>query len=254
MLAREKAADVTMRPYNNLLRRLSAGDFALIAPHLALENAAAGDLLYNPGDDVQVVHFPCGASLVSYLVSNEDGRDVETILVGREGAVGGIVSEGYLPAYTRIIVKFGGPFVRLHVSKLDAAKLNSKTLRNVFARYADCMLAQIFQSTACNAIHSIEQRTAKWITAAMERIDDPEAVQLTHEQLATLLGVGRSYASRVLQTFKTEGVLETRRGWIVVRNRDALKMRSCLCNESVKTHFEEALQAVWRAVEAGVDR
>ena len=105
------------------------------------------------------------------MVTNEDGRDVETILVGREGAVGGIVSEGYLPAYTRIIVKFGGPFVRLGVGKLDAAKTDPRTLRNVFARYADCMLAQIFQSTACNAIHSIEQRTAKWIVSAMERTD-----------------------------------------------------------------------------------
>ena len=159
--------------------------------------------------------------------------------------MGGIVSEGYLPAYTRIVVKFGGPFLRLHVSKLDAAKTYSKTLRNVFARYADCMLSQIFQSTACNAIHSIEQRTAKWIIAAMERTDDPDAVPLTHEQLATLLGVGRSYASRVIQTFKAEGVLETRRGWIVVRNHELLKSRSCLCNESVKFHFEEVLRGVY---------
>jgi Crp-like helix-turn-helix domain len=235
------------RPFNNLLRRLSAKDFALIAPHLTPEEAVAGDLLYNPGDDVEVVHFPCGPGLASYLVPNEDGRDVETILVGREGAVGGIVSHGYLPAYTRILVKFGGPFVRLHVRKLEAAKTESATLRNVFARYADCMLAQMFQSTACNAIHSIEQRTAKWIISAMERTDGDNTVPLTHEQLATLLGVGRSYTSRVIQTFKAEGVLETRRGSILVRNREALRMRACLCNESVKNHFEEVLRGVYPA-------
>ena len=171
-------------------------------------------------------------------------RSVETILVGREGAVGGIVSQGYLPAYTRIMVKFGGPFVRLRVAKLEAAKLKSQTLRNVFARYADCMLAQMFQSTACNAIHSIEQRTAKWIVSAMERTDG-DTVPLTHEQLATLLGVGRSYASRVIQTFKAEGVLETRRGSILVRNPDALRLRACQCNESVKNHFEEVLRGVY---------
>ena len=240
------------RPFNNLLRRLSASDFALIGPHLAREEAAANDLLYNPGDDVEIVHFPCGPSLATYLVSNEDGRDVETILVGREGAVGGIVSEGYLPAYTRIMVKFGGPFVRLHVGKLDAAKTKSATLRNVFARYADCMLAQIFQSTACNAIHSIEQRTAKWIISAMERTDDTDTVPLTHEQLATMLGVGRSYVSRVIQTFKAEGVLETRRGSILVRDREALRIRACLCNESVKNHFEEVLRGVYPSEEAVV--
>jgi DNA-binding transcriptional regulator YhcF (GntR family) len=238
------------RPYNNLLRHLSAGDYALIAPYLANWEAQPNDLLYNPGDDVEIVHFPCGPALASYLVPSEDGRDVETILVGREGAVGGVVSQGYLPAYTRITVKFGGPFARLHVSRLQAAKAKSPTLQSVFARYADCMLAQIFQSTACNAIHSIEQRTAKWIIATMERTNGEDAVPLTHEQLATLLGVGRSYISRVMQTFKAEGVLETRRGSILVRNRAALRRRACLCNESVKHHFEEVLRGVYPTEEA----
>jgi hypothetical protein len=237
-------------PFNNLLRRLSVKDFALIAPHLVEEQAQPGELLYNPGDDVDTVHFPCGPSLASFLVTNEDGRDVETILVGREGAVGGIVSQGFLPAYTRIMVKFGGPFAHLPIGKLEAAKTRSATLRNVFARYADCMLAQIFQSTACNAIHSIEQRTAKWILSAMERTNGNNVVPLTHEQLATLLGVGRSYTSRVMQTFKAEGVLETHRGSIVIRDREALRIRACLCDESVKNHFEEVLSGVYPTEEA----
>ena len=120
-----------------------------------------------------------------------------------------------------------------------------------FARYADCMLAQIFQSTACNAIHSIEQRTAKWIVSAMERTDDNNTVPLTHEQLATLLGVGRSYTSRVIQAFKAEDILETRRGSILVRNPEALKARSCLCNEAVKGHFDEVLRGVYPDPEKG---
>jgi hypothetical protein len=91
---RPNAPDDIGRSFNNLLSRLSASDFDLIAPHLAREVAKANDLLYNPGDDVEIVHFPCGPSLVSFIVPSEDGRDVETILVGREGAVGGIVSEG----------------------------------------------------------------------------------------------------------------------------------------------------------------
>ena len=239
------------RPFNNLLRRLSNADYMLVAPHLAAADAHPNDLLYNPGDDVEIVHFPCGPSLVSYLVPSEDGRDVETILIGREGAVGGIVSQGFLPAYTRITVKFAGPFMRLPVAKLDAAKKMSATLNGIFARYADCLMAQMFQSTACNAIHSIEQRTAKWIISAMERTDGDDIVPLTHEQLATLLGVGRSYTSRVIQTFKAEGILETRRGSILVRGPDALKVRSCLCNEAVKAHFEEVLRGVYPDPEKG---
>ncbi|MBN8992589.1 MAG: Crp/Fnr family transcriptional regulator [Rhizobiales bacterium] len=239
------------RPFNNLLRRLNDADFALIAPHLTEVDGNPSDVLYSPGDNVEIVHFPCGPSLVSYLVANEDGRDVETILIGREGAVGGIVSQGFLPAYTRIMVKFAGPFARLPVSKLDAAKAKSVSLSNIFARYADCLLAQMFQSTACNAIHSIEQRTAKWIMSAMERTDGEDVVPLTHEQLATLLGVGRSYASRVIQTFKAEGILETRRGSFLVRNPEQLKIRSCLCNEAVKGHFEEVLRGVYPDPEIG---
>src|SRR5579872_4168763 len=119
------------RPHNNLLRRLNDSDFALIAPHLSQGESVSDDLLYDPGDDVDTVHFPCGASLASYLVPNEDGRDVETILVGREGAVGGIVSQGFLPAYTRITVKFAGPFVRLPIGRLDTAKLASPSIRNI---------------------------------------------------------------------------------------------------------------------------
>jgi Crp-like helix-turn-helix protein len=237
------------RPYNNLLRRLSDADFRLIDSGLDTAAGESDDLLYSPGDDVEIVHFPCGHSLASYLVPNEDGRDVETILVGREGAVGGIVSHGFLPAYTRIMVKVGGPFVRLRVAKLEAAKAKSQSLRNLFARYADCMLAQVFQSTACNAIHSIEQRTAKWIISAMERTDS-DLVPLTHEQLSAMLGVGRSYTSRVIQTFKAEGVLETRRGAILVRNRDALAIRACLCNDAIKKHFEEVLRGVYPTEEA----
>ena len=248
---RDAAAEVNDRPHNNLLRRLNRADFAAIEPHLSQVTAAANELLYSPGDDVDVVHFPCGPALATYLVANEDGRDVETILVGREGAVGGIVSQGFLPAYTRIVVKFAGPFVKLPINRLEVAKLASATLRNVFARYADCLLAQIFQSTACNAIHSIEQRAAKWIVSAMERTDNDATVPLTHEQLATLLGVGRSYASRVLQTLKAEGILETRRGSILVRDRTALQARACLCNEQVKGHFEEVLRGVYPTEEPG---
>lgn len=231
-------------PISNLLRALRPGDYALVAPHLDMAERKAGEMLYKPGDNVATVYFPCGPSLISYQVTNEDGRDVETILIGREGAVGGIVSSGHLPAYCRIIVKFGGPFAMMPVSQLELAKKTSPSLRYLFARYADCLLAQMFQATACNAIHSIEQRTAKWIISAMDRTGD-HLVPLTHDELASMLGVGRSYTSRVIQTFKNDGILETGRGTLTVRDRDALYARSCQCNESVKAHFDEVLRGVY---------
>jgi Crp-like helix-turn-helix domain len=232
------------RPFNNLLSAQRAEDYALIAPHLELWQSEADELLYNPGDNVGTVYFPCGASLASLLVTNRDGHDVETVLIGREGAVGGVVSCGNLPAYCRIVVKHRGPFARLSINNLEAAKAKSSALLYMFARYADCLLAQMLQSIACNAIHSIEQRSAKWIISTMERTGG-HVVPLTQEQLAGLLGVGRSYTSRVIQTFKAEGMLETRRGLISIHNSAALQARSWLCNESVKTHFDEVLRGVY---------
>lgn len=241
----EPATHAGDRPFaSNLLRALRPSDYALLAPHLELSTRAAGELLYTPGDNVATVHFPGGPSLVSFLVTNACGRDVETILIGREGAVGGIVSSGHLPAYCRVTVKFGGPFASMPVGKLEAVKAQSPSLRGLFTRYADCLLAQVFQSTACNAIHSIEQRTAKWILSAMERTGN-HTVPLTHHELASLLGVGRSYASRVIQAFKSDGLLETRRGALLVPDRGALEARSCLCNDSVKAHFDDVLRGVY---------
>ena len=232
------------RPANHLLRHLSDGDYALVAAHLEYGELAADHTLYNPGDDTDVAYFPCGASLASQVVTIEDGREVEAILVGCEGAVGGIVSRGFLPAYSRSVVKFGGPFVRLSVEKLEAATLQSPSLRDTFTRYATCLLAQLLQSTACNAVHSIEQRAAKWIGSTMERIGG-NLVPLTHEQLATMLGVGRSYASRVILALKQEGVIETRRGAILVRNRAALARRSCRCDAAVALHFADVMGGVY---------
>ena len=231
-------------PANDLLRHLSEHDFALLEPHLEYVELPSNQVLYNPGDDVDVAYFPCGPSLASHIVSIEDGREVEAILIGREGAVGALVCRGYLPAYSRAVVKFGGPFVRMSVEKLEAAKLRSPSLRDAFTRYATCLVAQLLQSTACNAVHSIEQRAAKWISSTMERIGG-NLVPLTHEQLATMLGVGRSYASRVILALKEEGIVETRRGAILVRNRAALIRRSCRCDASVVAHFHDVLNNIY---------
>jgi DNA-binding transcriptional regulator YhcF (GntR family) len=232
------------RPNNNLLRAMRESDYRLIAPHLAPAQASVNDVLYNPGDNVELVHFPCGPSMVSFLIGSEEGRDVETVLVGREGAIGGVVSQGHLPAYSRIVVKFGGEFAVLRVAELEDAKKESATLRHFFARYADCLVAQILQATACNAIHSIEQRAAKWIVAAIERTGN-DIVPFTHEELAAILGAGRSHTTRVLRSLRSEGLIETRRGSLIVNDHSSLKLFACHCNELVKMHFEEVLRGVY---------
>jgi CRP-like cAMP-binding protein len=132
----------------------------------------------------------------------------------------------------------------MEAAALEDAKMHSLSLRHLFARYADCMVAQIFQAVACNAAHTIEQRTAKWLNAAIVRTAEHE-VPLTQEQLAAMLGVGRSYISRVIRSLKERGILDTKRGRLCVRDEAALNALSCHCNESVKKHFDEVLSGVY---------
>ncbi|WP_411032781.1 Crp/Fnr family transcriptional regulator [Shinella sp. BYT-45] len=236
---------------NNLLRALRADDWAIIGPRLEDWSAPSGTVLHQPGDTVRFAFFPRGASLISYLVVFEDGRAIETALVGREGAVGGIVSHGRLPAYSRAEVQRGGTFFRIDLHHLEEAKARSLTLRYLFARYADCLMAQVFQSVACNAAHSIEQRTAKWLLAAVERTGTDDQA-LTQEQLAAMLGVGRSYLSRVIQDLRQRDVVETRRGRIRVSDVDGLRALACECNDAVSRHFDDVLKGVYPAEENGV--
>jgi len=236
---------------NNLLRALRLDDWAILEPRLEEWSAPTGVILHAPGDTVRFAYFPRGSSLISYLVVLGDGRAIETALVGREGAVGGIVSQGRLPAYARAEVQLGGSFFRIDLHRLEEAKARSPTLRYLFARYADCLMAQVFQSVACNAAHSIEQRTAKWLVAALERTG-AEDVALTQEQLAAMLGVGRSYLSRVIQDLRHRRVIETRRGRICVRDVGGLRALACECNNCVAKHFDAVLKGVYPAEEKGL--
>jgi hypothetical protein len=239
-----RVEDAAAQSGNNLLRALRPADAAILNPLLEPWIGGNGEIIHEPGDPVRCVYFPCGPSMISYLVVLQDGSAVETALIGREGAVGGIVSQGRLPAYARAEVQFAGPFMRMAIADLQEAKEQSATLENLFARYADCLTAQVFQSVACNAAHSIEQRTAKWLVAAVERTGGPD-IPLTQDQLAVMLAVGRSYISRVLRSFKQRGILDTRRGFLAIQDVELLRATACECNECVREHFEEVLSGVY---------
>lgn len=236
--------DTSSRPHNDLLGVLSESDYALIAPHLTLDRCAPNQTIYNPGDNVEAVYFPCDTSAACFVLAVEDGREVQVVMIGREGALGGIVSHGRLPAFSRSVVRIGGPFARLSIARLEAAKAKSRSLANLFARYADCLLAQTLQGSACNAAHSIEQRAAKWILIMMASTKG-DVIPLSHEQLAAMLGVGRTYVSRLLMALRAQGILETRRMELRVLEKALLRRKSCNCDETVRGHFKEVLGGVY---------
>jgi hypothetical protein len=119
--------------------------------------------------------------MISMIIDLEDGRSVEVASIGKEGAVGGIVSCGHVPAFARAEATVGGPAARVPMRVIEQAKASSGHLRNLFCRYSDYLLAQIMQSVACNSFHSIEQRAARWLLTAQDRAGD--RLELTQEAL-----------------------------------------------------------------------
>jgi CRP-like cAMP-binding protein len=229
---------------SNLLGALRARDRALLAAHITECRFNSGDTICEPGEVVRFAYFPRDAALAVFLVQMENGEVVETTMVGREGALGGIVSHGRIPSYARSCVMHDGIFYRIATDQLERAKEQSPSINNLFARYADCMMAQVFQSIACNASHTIEQRAAKWLCAALDRTGESE-IAMTQEQLASMMGIGRSYASRVVQRFKADKLVQTRRGGLKVLDQAGLRGRACSCNDLVRRHFEIVLKGVY---------
>ncbi|MES2034064.1 MAG: Crp/Fnr family transcriptional regulator [Pseudomonadota bacterium] len=229
---------------NRLLAALRPADREAIERRLTPMDFKRGDVLHHAGDVVRYAWFPCDRALASFVVTGEDGTTIETALVGREGAIGGIVSHGRLPAYADARVQYEGVFLRIEAAALEEIKGQSPAIANLFARYSDCLLAQVFQAVACNAAHNITQRTAKWLLSAMDRTGD-HVIPLRQEQLAELLGVGRSFVNRVLKGLRETGVLTTRRGYLEIRDFAALSGLACACNDRLREHFDTVLEGVY---------
>ena len=173
--------------------------------------------------------------MISLAVELNGGRSVEVASIGREGAVGGIVSCGHAPAFSRAEVLVGGPAFRVPMKALEEAKSRSPFIANLFCRFSDYLLAQVMQSVACNAFHSIPERAARWLLHAQDRAGD--RIELTQEAFAGLLGVQRTTVNAVIQSLQQEGLIATGRGVVRVIDRAGLKRRACECYERLEEHF-----------------
>ncbi|MCJ2123757.1 Crp/Fnr family transcriptional regulator [Methylobacterium sp. J-077] len=236
---------------NLLLDALREPDRALIAPHLEPVSFDKGASVFHAGSDVTHITFPCDQTVVALIIATRDGRCAETATIGREGAVGGIVSAGRVPASTEAVVQIGGPMLRLDAERLQDAKRRSTEVRNLFARYSDCLLAQVLQAAACNALHPIEQRCLRWLLTLQDRIGG-DTLPITHELLASMLGVQRTYLTRILRTLQNQGLIRVGRGRITVLDRRAMSGAACECHGRVQRHFKTVLGAVYSS--EGIER
>ena len=228
---------------NRLLATLKPAERSLLRPFIFQRILAPGEILLEPGDDVTITHLPCNGTMVSLRVTSSDGKEVEAATIGREGAVGGIVSAGKKPAYARAIVQIGGLAYCIPTSKIEDAKCRSPAIHDLFCRYADALLAQVMQSVVCSALHLVEQRCARWLLATYDRVGQ-STIPLTQEALADMLGVRRTTISAVAKSLQERGAIRYVRGRIDIVSRKRLLQASCECYEAVETHFARILPEV----------
>ena len=220
---------------NLLLSTLSDEYRGLLEPFSDTVELKTGEQVQTRGTDVEWSYFPYGTTMISLVVGLADGRRIEVASIGREGAVGGIVSCGHAPAFGDAVVQVTGPALRVPMHALEDAKGRSGFIGNVFCRYSDYLLAQVQQSVACNTFHSIQQRAARWLLTAQDRAGD--RIELTQEALAGLLGVQRTTVNAVVGALQEDGLITTRRGRVLVHDRAGLRRESCECYDAVKNHF-----------------
>ncbi|HXH00205.1 MAG TPA: Crp/Fnr family transcriptional regulator [Sphingomicrobium sp.] len=199
----------------------------------------SGDTVLRRGRDVDTSVFPFGTTMISMVIDLDDGRSIEVASIGKEGAVGGIVSCGHSPAFTRALAMVPGPAVRVPMKVIEDAKAQSGHLRNIFCRFSDFLLAQVMQSVACNGFHSIDSRAARWLLTAHDRAG--ARLSLTQEALAGLLGVQRTTINAVARQLAEERLITTRRGTIEVIDRAGLELRTCECYERVERFFNDII-------------
>lgn len=224
---------------NRLLSTFSMEDRALLEPYGELTELDPGEVVLQRGDSVKHSIFPIGPTMISMGVELSGDRSVEVASIGREGAVGGIVSCGHAPAFSRAVVLVGGPAFKVPMKVLEDAKKRSPFIANLFCRFSDYLLAQVMQSVACNAFHSIPQRAARWLLQAQDRAGD--RIELTQEAFAGLLGVQRTTVNAVIKSLQEEGLVASGRGVVRVTDRAGLKRRACECYRRLEDHFDAVI-------------
>jgi CRP-like cAMP-binding protein len=220
---------------NRLLSTFSSEARGLIEPFGTLVSLNVGEEVLNRGASVEASLFPVGTTMISMGLELSGGRSVEVASIGREGAVGGIVSCGHAPAFSQAVVLIGGPALRVPLKALEDAKQRSPFIANLFCRFSDYLLAQVMQSAACTAFHSIPERAARWLLHAHDRAGD--RIELTQEAFAGLLGVQRTTVNAVIRELQDGGLVTTGRGVVRVADRAGLKRRACECYQDLEDHF-----------------
>jgi CRP-like cAMP-binding protein len=230
---------VSFKPRNRLLARLPREDLLALWPDLESVPLARGAVLCEPQEPLERVYF-VETGVVSLVAVFEDRTTSEMAMVGQEGVVGLGVLLGGDDAFGRCVVRAPGVALAVKASRFRSVLQKSLSLRTACATYAQAFLREALQTAACNCVHMVEERCARWLLMRHDR-SDGEVLWLTHEDLAEMLGVCRSTVTVAAGALQRAGLIRYRRGAIRVLDRARLETAACECYRVIRKHCKQLL-------------
>jgi CRP-like cAMP-binding protein len=220
---------------NAILATLPPAAFDQLRPFLKVVDLKRNAVIHEANKPVESVYF-IESGVISRVARTQEDGSVEVAMVGRYGLVGISVLLGTMTALHRTVVQIPGQALRISASDLRSVMQADPTVRDHLLRYVHLLMTLKGQVSLCNAKHDIGQRLARWLMLAHERVDGDE-LPVTHDLLATMLGVRRPGVSEALAGLETSGIVSKSRGVLKIVDADALKAQACECHKIIGDRF-----------------
>jgi CRP-like cAMP-binding protein len=232
-----------IHPKNQLLAALPASEYQLLVPHLQVVPLPNQQVIYEVAEPIKYVYFPHQA-VISLVITMDDGSTVEAALVGQEGMAGIPMILGDYISCLQAVVQVPGDGMRIDADVLKTEFDRGGYLQRILLRYVQAVFSEMAQGSACNRVHSLEKRLARWLLKVSDRIGSKD-FPLTQEFIAQMLGVRRSGVTVAASTLSQSGIISYKRGHITILDIEALQATSCECYWVVKDNFSRLLGNVY---------
>ena len=227
---------------NRLLAALPTAEFERLAPRLELVPLLLGEMLYEPGEQLEHAYFPVSA-IVSLHYVMATGASASVAGVGSEGVVGISLFMGGESTPSSAVVQTAGHAYRLERRLLKQEFDRCGPMQRLLLRYTQALMAEMSQTAVCNRHHSVEQQLCRWLLVTLDRVPSGQIV-MTQELVAGMLGVRREGITEAAGRLQHAGIIRNRRGHIAVLERAGLETRVCECYVVVKNEFSRLLSDV----------
>jgi CRP-like cAMP-binding protein len=225
------------RPANHLLRSVSRAEQQRLLGKMERIELTPRRVLYDPDKPIEHVFFP-EDGVVSLVRRMQEGPVLEIATIGKEGMVGLPVFLGAVSSPLQAFAQVPGHALQMSTADFQREVMNGFDLRRTLERYTQALFTQLSQSVACNRVHSIEQRCARWLLLTADRVQDSRFM-LTQKFLAQMLGVRRASVNGFLQDFQRKEMIEYKQGQMRIKNRRKLEAVSCECYFVVKKEYQK---------------